>query len=77
MTSGLFKVLLIFDRIPQARPLKEAKLGLRGEGDLGSWRDKVNCLELWRTELQGEGMPVTGRPASCIALEEVRRPQLP
>lgn len=50
-------MLLIFDRIPQARALKEANLGLRGEGGLGSWRNRVNCSEHWRLELQGEGMP--------------------
>lgn len=70
-------MLLIFDRMAQARALKEANMGLRGEGALWSWRDKVNCLEPWRMELCSRGRWVTGRPASCIALEEVRRPPLP
>ena len=60
-------MLLIFDRIAQARALKEAKPGLRGEGDLGSWGDKVNCLEPWRMEPCGRGHRATGRPASFVA----------
>lgn len=63
-------MLLIFDRIAQARALKEAKPGLRGEGDLGSWRDKVNCLEPRRMKRCGRGHRATGRPASCVALKK-------